>query len=130
MLNKLDIKILAYISKFDKISITELLNEFPENKYQTKIRLNLLINNEFTKIILEEIMQEYPNGNGGTFKHPCLKETDNYSITDNGLKFVKDHKIKRIERIIDDIRIALQHIVTTIAISFITASITAWFKLS
>lgn len=121
MLNKLDIKILTFISKFDKISIDDILKKFPEDKFSTKLRLKILIKERIISYEKTVIKVEYlslPTNNGV------------YFITLEGKKFIQDRKIKKQQRRIDDFRIALQHIITTIIISFITASITAYFKLS
>lgn len=96
-MNDIDFLILEYISKFDSIHTNEILNIFPDNKFSTKYRLELL--SEMKKhssgyFYLENtsyIKLNYINcedGFGGTVS----KSTNTYSITQKGKVALQEYK--------------------------------------
>ena len=96
-MNDIDFLILEYISKFDSIHTNEILNKFPDNKFSTKYRLELL--SEMKKhssgyFYLENtsyIKLNYINcedGFGGTVS----KSTNTYSITRKGKVALQEYK--------------------------------------
>ena len=96
-MNDIDFLILEYISEFDSIHIDDILNKFPDNKFSTKYRLELLSEMEKhssghfyleNTSYIELNCLNYEDGFGGTVS----KSTNTYSITQKGKVALQEYK--------------------------------------
>ena len=99
-MNDIDFLILKYISKFDSVHIDDILNKFPDNKFSTRYRLELLSEMEkhssghFYLENTSYIKLNYINcedGFGGTVS----KSTNTYSITQKGKVALQEYKLSQ-----------------------------------
>ena len=77
-MDEIDIKILKYVVNNNNIHIDKILKKFPNNKYSTLYRLELLSTKEKGSIELN--YEDIDDGYGGTIS----KSLNTYSITDKG----------------------------------------------
>ena len=103
MLSDIDIKILKYIYKNNKVHKYDILKKFPQEKYSTNLRLKEMEEEDFeiyapfesSKYIISEyeIIQDI---NGINTWH----KLDIYYLTDYGKKFIQDHcqNVKNIKK--------------------------------
>lgn len=97
-LNDLDYKILKFINTYDKISMSKILKEFPEEKYSTSHRIQLLLQCEYETVSQFKIripdtsymIQYYEAVYDETTCCTDHKPIDSYSITSKGKKAIQD----------------------------------------
>jgi len=90
----IDYEIIEYISKFNEISLDDILNKFPDKKFSTSCRIKSLSEN------YGYIQRNYIDSNdgyGGTLSLP----SNSFSITDFGRKELYDYKILAKEKFWD-----------------------------
>lgn len=103
MLNKYDFEILNFIASNEKINTKDIFNKFPDNKFGTQERLNLLKSNSF----ISKIEDYY--GNFSTF-----------SITSKGIKFIKDFQLSKKEKKLDTFIKTINNIFLPVFLTIIT----------
>lgn len=93
MLEKQDYKILRHIARFEKVHISEILSQFPENQYATQYRLNKLSKIKYSgggipipdSSYIVEVYEEYLSYGITDFRH-----TGEYRITALGRAELQD----------------------------------------
>ncbi len=130
-LHKYDYKIIKYISKYDQISIHDILKKFPDKKYSTTKRINdlssiyslqagLSINYSYI-----EHIQEYLGK--GSLGAEITKPTNFYRITDIGRIELQNYLSKTRENNIKDF---IRSFFFPMLIAAITALLTTYLTYS
>lgn len=109
-INDLDYKILKFINSYDEISMSDILKKFPEEKYSTAHRIQLLLECEYETISTFKvringtgyIIQNHEKIYDETTHITTYRDLDSYSLTNKGKKAIQDldaaEKTKIIEK--------------------------------
>lgn len=101
-LTEIDFQILDFIKKHNSVHIKDILLKFPDNKYSTKYKIELLSQQEKhssgfyyleNTSYIKMNYEHYTNSLGET----SLKELDTYYITEKGKVVLQEYKIKTIK---------------------------------
>ena len=99
-MSDIDFSILEYINNFDFVHIDDILNKFPDDKFSTKYRLEVLSKAEKypsghfyleNTSYIELNCLNYEDGFGGTVS----KSTNTYSITQKGKVALQEYKLSQ-----------------------------------
>lgn len=110
-LSKYDYDVLEYLSNFEYVTLENLLNKFPDNKYGTLYRLQLLSKPETfkdqTKISkLDSFLNEALIIENGTYEQHFFISSNTFSLSSKGRKILLDYKLskkKSILKYLDDL---------------------------